>query len=1058
MGRTPQKELRHVTSPPREAFLPSPCGERSGERSSTRQSLLIIITGIISLAVSAQNPVSFEQGNLIYTPDSLGNTIVDFSRSGYMAGECPLPRLPATIQMPPVEGDATQALQDAIDYAATLKPDKSGFRGVILLENGDYRLSGSLSIAHSGIVLRGSGNTRIIAAGQDRRTLIRIAGEKNIVEKRKMNILSAYVPVNAFSFDVAGAQSLRTGDRIFIVRPSVGKWIDALGTGHFGGGITALGWKEGDHDIRWDRTVVAVEGNKITVDAPLTTAIDSSFGGGYIIPYEWTGRISNVGIEHLTLISEYDEANPKDEAHSWTAITVENTCDAWIANIVFKHFAGSAVAVMETAKRITVENCKSLDPVSEIGGHRRNTFFCMGQQCLFQRLYSEYGCHDFATGFCAPGPNAFVQCEASFPYSYSGSTDSWASGLLFDGVSINGNALSFKNLLQNGQGAGWNAANSVFWNCSASLIECFAPPAAQNWSFGSWAEFSGDGMWFDSNNHIKPRSLYYQQLKERLGDGYEDRACLLPVSTEASSSPSVETAAELTKIARDAPLTLSAWIDSLRYREPVAGDGSSASLRLHSKQSPPLQTAKRPLTNRNGRLTVNSSIAAGKKRLVRWWSGNTRPAYLTKTAEPHITRFVPSRTGTGLTDDLDSVVSWMANNNILVLDHNYGLWYDRRRDDHERIRRIDGDVRTPFYEQPFARSGQGTAYDGLSKYDLTKYNTWYWDRLKTFAEKAAEKGLVLMHQNYFQHNIIEAGAHWTDSPWRPANNINNTGFPEPPPYAGDKRIFLAEQFYDVNHPVRRELHRKYIRQCLDNFKDVNNVIQLISEEYTGTLSFMQFWLDVIAEWEKETGIHQLIALSATKDVQDSILADPVRSATVDIIDIRYWFKRSDGSFYAPRGGQNLSPRQHARLVKPGNASFESVYQAVSEYKMKYPEKAVVYFYPADHERFAWASFIAGGSLAALPAIPAPEFLKAASSMTVMSELNKRGQYVLGNKDTGEYIIYSENGSMEINIPERNGCSLFWINPETGNIKEEKQYMNGHINLATKEKVLWIKRK
>ena len=68
-------------------------------------------------------------------------------------------------------------------------------------------------------------------------------------------------------------------------------------------------------------------------------------------------------------------------------------------------------------------------------------------------------------------------------------------------------------------------------------------------------------------------------------------------------------------------------------------------------------------------------------------------------------------------------------------DQNYGLWYDRRRDDHERVRRRDGDVWGPFYEQPFGRSGQGTAWEGLSKYDLKRPNAWYWSRLKEFAEK-----------------------------------------------------------------------------------------------------------------------------------------------------------------------------------------------------------------------------------------------------------------------------------------------------------------------------------
>jgi hypothetical protein len=265
-----------------------------------------------------------------------------------------------------------------------------------------------------------------------------------------------------------------------------------------------------------------------------------------------------------------------------------------------------------------------------------------------------------------------------------------------------------------------------------------------------------------------------------------------------------------------------------------------------------------------------------------------------------------AKSGNGLTDDLDSITECDGKWNTKILDHNYGLWYDRRRDDHERIRRMDGEVWAPFYELPFARSGQGLAWDGLSKYDLTKYNLWYWDRLKQFADLADQKGLVLIHENYFQHNIIEAGAHYADFPWRTANNINNTGFPEPVPYAGDKRIFMAEQFYDISNPQRRKIHAAYIRKCLDNFKD-NGVIQLIGAEFTGPLHFVQFWIDTIKEWEKETGKHPIIGLSVTKDVQDAILADPARSSVVDLIDIRYWHYQADGTAYAPLGGQNLSP-------------------------------------------------------------------------------------------------------------------------------------------------------
>lgn len=1021
---------------------------------------LIVLLSACFCFVNAQSPLTYKSDKLVYNRDSLGNRIPDFSYAGYMAGEKPIPdNLPSLVVKGMVVGDATQIIQDAIDYISSLPLNKDGIRGVVLLSEGDYTIHKSLKITASGVVLRGSGvdKTNLIAAGKDRRTLIRLYGTDDRKMGESQAIRNDYVPVNALSVDVSDTKELKEGDKIYIRRPSTQEWIDKIGTKHFGGGITSLGWKPLSEDIYWDRTIMSVEGTRVTFDAPITTALDKQYGGGQLIPYTWNGRISNVGVENLTCISKYDKENPKDESHAWTAITMENMQDGWVRNVTFFHFAGSAVYIDNSVKRITVENCKSLAPVSEIGGERRTTFFTSGQQCLFQRLYAEEGYHDFAVGYCAAGPNVFVQCHSLLPYSFSGAIDRWASGILFDVVNIEGQALSYKNHMQERQGSGWAAANSVFWQCTASLIECFSPPTAQNWAFGSWSEFSGDGYWEDSNNYIKPRSLYYAQKEDRLGK-IEDTG-LMPFEGEASSSPKAEVAMALTKQAYVPALTLSEWIDSLNRKTTIPIDIATAKVFKYDHKKHVTNASTAPLLIKNGWLVRGDIVQTGRKHDISWWNGSVQPVYLAKTASPHLTRYVPSRIGTGLTDDIDSVAKWMKDNNIAAIDHNYGLWYERRRDDHERIRRINGDVWPPFFEQPFARSGQGTAYDGLSRYDLTKYNDFYWSRLRQFADLADQKGLVLLHQNYFQHNIIEAGAHWADSPWRPANNINNTGFPEPVPYAGDKRIFFAEQFYDIDHPVRRKLHRQFIRQCLENFKGNNSVIQLISAEYTGPLHFVEFWLDVIAEWEKETGKNPLIALSTTKDVQDAILQDPVRAKYIDIIDIRYWQHREDGTTYAPEGGRNLAPRQHARLIKPGKVSFASVYRSVSEYRLRFPEKAVMY-YAASYPQSAWASFMAQGSLASLPVIADAGFLKAASHMNIIQSQTKDGQYVLGNPNVG-YIIYSEDKSVQLDMTGVKGTyEVFEIDAMSGKVISVKDFIKGGqvIDLPISKNILWLQKK
>jgi hypothetical protein len=80
-------------------------------------------------------------------------------------------------------------------------------------------------------------------------------------------------------------------------------------------------------------------------------------------------------------------------------------------------------------------------------------------------------------------------------------------------------------------------------------------------------------------------------------------------------------------------------------------------------------------------------------------------------------------------------------------EHNFGLWYDRRRDAHDQAQRKDDKVVPPFLEQPWARSDKGKAWDGLSTYDLTKFNNWYFHRLKQFADLCDHKGTILFHNH-----------------------------------------------------------------------------------------------------------------------------------------------------------------------------------------------------------------------------------------------------------------------------------------------------------------------
>ena len=637
----------------------------------------------------------------------------------------------------------------------------------------------------------------------------------------------------------------------------------------------------------------------------------------------------------------------------------------------------------------------------------------------------------------------------------------WAPGILFDIVNIDGNDIVFKNWELEKFGAGWSTANSTMWQSTASGLFCYSPDSLnRNISHGCWGQIQGNGEYTQMNEHVKPYSLFASQLlKRRLAAGKADSSAIikevallcrtLERPTNASSSPTIEEAMRMAEEALKPRLTLQQWIDSASFTASITPVKPFSPDTRNAKAT---HTASPAYAVTNGWLTMNGALLVGGKHQTPWWNGRTTDAQMAK-AKMALTRFVPGQECTGGTDRVDSVVAEMQRDHVLLFSQNYGLWTDRRRDDHERIRRKNGDAWAPFYEQPFARTGQvqgglaSLAWDGMSKYDLTKLNRWYFWRLQQFAKKGESIGLLLKNQQYFQHNILEAGAHWVDCPWRTANNVNGTPFLEPVNFTGDKRIFTATLFYDITNPTMRALHRQYIRQSLDAFKGQPNVIHSIGEEFTGPLHFVEFWLDVIAEWEQENG-KVLVDLAVNKDVQDAILKDPKRSKIVDIIDIEQWFYHNNGE-YAPQGGVNMAQRQYMRKIRTGSARFEDVYRAVAEYRSQYPDKAVIYA-AQKHPEMCWASLMAGGSCTAIP-VKDEALLRSISSMKP-AKTGADGIYSL--KGQQAMLIYKQaDASQRLSLQQQAKYIIYKVDEKSGQLTKLRQ-AKGETTIEGKG-IFWI---
>lgn len=139
----------------------------------------------------------------------------------------------------------------------------------------------------------------------------------------------------------------------------------------------------------------------------------------------------------------------------------------------------------------------------------------------------------------------------------------------------------------------------------------------------------------------------------------------------------------------------------------------------------------------------------------------------------------------------------------------------------------------------YQRTGPGLAVDGGLKYDLTKLNQAFFDRLRSRVQDSSSRGLyvVVMFFNGFDvHCFDEARCYWETSPFKSDNNINGING-------------------DVNHDGRgrdtqslplppgiEAIQRTRIRKIIDTVNGFDNVIYEVCNEAEGGSDRWQEWV------------------------------------------------------------------------------------------------------------------------------------------------------------------------------------------------------------------------
>jgi len=467
-------------------------------------------------------------GKLAYKTTESGDRIMDFSHAGYGGGGLAIPSPGVKITLSPLEGDNTDAIQNAINDVSKM-PMVAGFRGAVLLQPGIYNCDRTINITVSGVVLRGSGSA-------NNGTIINMTGKphncisvKGAVSSKPVGdtvaITDSYVPSGANRFSLTDASHFAAGDTVRIIRPVTEAWVRLMGMDVLVRDGKKQTWITGE--ITADRTIRKIEKNKVTVDIPLTDNYDAKYlnpPGTSVVKITSSGELTQIGIENLRIVSPGQSVTINEGHHR--AFSMSGIADGWARNIEVFNTVNS---ISITGKRITVDNVSVMHELPTIGAAKPADLNGSGQQLLFNKCTIRGdNLFFFGTGAKVSGPVVLLNCVFR-GNGWIQPHQRWATGLLIDNCEVPDGGIDFMNRGSMGSGHGWAIGWAVAWNCKAKSYLNQQPPGAANWVIGSVGEKQKRAVPFDTlpllqegiydayGTPVDPASLYLAQLSERLG-------------------------------------------------------------------------------------------------------------------------------------------------------------------------------------------------------------------------------------------------------------------------------------------------------------------------------------------------------------------------------------------------------------------------------------------------------------------------------------------------------------------------------------------------------------
>jgi hypothetical protein len=148
---------------------------------------------------------------------------------------------------------------------------------------------------------------------------------------------------------------------------------------------------------------------------------------------------------------------------------------------------------------------------------------------------------------------------------------------------------------------------------------------------------------------------------------------------------------------------------------------------------------------------------------------------------------------------------------------------------------------------PWARSNQGGYANGGNKFDLTRWDRQYFERLHDYLKEAGKRGVVVelvLFCPFYKDSM------WNLSSMNAKNNVN--GF----------SILKREEAYTLKDRKLQTVQDMMVRKIVEELKGYDNLYyEICNEPYFGgvTLAWQRHIAQVIVETEKRLGVQHLIA-------------------------------------------------------------------------------------------------------------------------------------------------------------------------------------------------------